>query len=203
MEDSSKLILSVQELRIVEDTQWILTKRDIIQKVYHLFNRQIPVIGNYFLSSDTNFPAKIRAAIPKISRGENYNGLPYVILDYPSVFEKDNIFALRTMFWWGNFFSASLLLSGIYKDKFAEIIYNNSDKIEAKIFICVHESPWQHHFEPSNFIKANEMEKAALEKLLLEREFVKVALMFDLKQWNNIESLLKTAYDKIFCIIKD
>ena len=32
----------------------------------------------------------------------------------PAVFSKENIFAIRTMFWWGNFFSISLHVSGKY-----------------------------------------------------------------------------------------
>jgi hypothetical protein len=51
----------------------------------------------------------------KISRGENYQLLPYIILDYPSYFSRNNIFAVRTMFWWGNFFSITLHLSGDHK----------------------------------------------------------------------------------------
>ena len=49
---------------------------------------------------------------PKIAKGENYLQLPYVLLDYPRCFDKENIFAIRTMFWWGNFFSITLHLSG-------------------------------------------------------------------------------------------
>ena len=48
----------------------------------------------------------------KISRGENYRGLPYLILDYPAYFSQKDIFAFRTMFWWGHFFQCRTTSTG-------------------------------------------------------------------------------------------
>jgi len=38
------------------------------------------------------------AIAPKISKGENYEGLPWVILDFPRYFDKENVFAIRCFF---------------------------------------------------------------------------------------------------------
>ena len=64
-----------------------------------------------------------------------------------------DIFAIRTMFWWGNFFSITLHLSGIYKTMFAQKIIACYELLkETDFFICVHEEQWQHHFEKDNYI---------------------------------------------------
>ena len=89
MADKTKIMLSEQEQQIVNDTQWILTKQAIIQKVYYLFNEQVPVITALFSGTNPEHTGKLLSAVPKISKGENYNGLPYVILDYPSLFDKE------------------------------------------------------------------------------------------------------------------
>ncbi len=34
------------------------------------------------------------------------------MLDYPRAFGRDSIFACRTFFWWGRFFSLTLHLAG-------------------------------------------------------------------------------------------
>ena len=203
MDDKSKLMLSEEELEIVNNTKWILTKQDIIQKVYQQFSNMVPEIRKEFLNAGIQFPDKIISAIPKISRGENYNGLPYVLLDYPSVFDKDEMFAFRTMFWWGNFFSVSLLLSGKYKDLFAEKILAKSVEFSKDLFICVHDNPWQHHFEQTNYIVFYNFEKTQVEDLINQKDFLKIALKFELKQWNNIDSLLKDACNKLISLIKD
>jgi hypothetical protein len=53
--------------------------------------------------------------VPKISRGEKYAHMPWVMLDYPRWFEPaTGHFAVRSFFWWGHFFSLRLQLSGQY-----------------------------------------------------------------------------------------
>ena len=62
---------------------------------------------------------------PKISKGENYKGLPWLVLDYPRYFNKEDIFAIRTLFWWGNFFSITLHISGKYKMRYEKKIIDS------------------------------------------------------------------------------
>ena len=122
MANGTKIALSEEELRVVTDTNWILTKQAITAKIYELFNQQVPVIRQKLDQLPVRFPPELIFSLPKISRGENYNGFPYVMLDYPAVFEKHKIFALRTMLWWGNFISVTLLLTGEYKDTYGSVI---------------------------------------------------------------------------------
>ena len=118
MDNDTKVMLSVGELAMANDKNAILTKQAILTKAACLFTAQIPIISNLFrelfVCNET-----LLAAIPKISKGENYNGFPYIILDFPSTFSKENIFAVRTMFWWGNFISITLHLKGSYKNMYA------------------------------------------------------------------------------------
>jgi len=59
---------------------------------------------------------------PRISKGENYKGLPWVVLDYPRCFGRDDVLAVRTLFWWGHYFSVTLHLKGSYKEMFLPVI---------------------------------------------------------------------------------
>ena len=118
MDNDTKVTLSVGELAMANDKNIILTKQAITAKAAALFNEQIPALSillqQIFIDDE-----KLISSVPKISKGENYNGFPYVIMDYPATFGKENIFALRTMFWWGNFISISLHLKGKYKEMYA------------------------------------------------------------------------------------
>lgn len=192
----------MQELEIVNDTSWILTKQEIIKKVYVLFNEQLPVISELFRNTNKEYPGKLLSAVPKISKGENYNGLPYVILDYPAIFQKENIFALRTMFWWGNFFSITLHLSGEFKEMYGRDIYTKARLIPNDLFVCVNDNAWQHHFEATNFIVISEVGSVE-EDLIHQQDFLKIALKFDLNRWNDIDSLLQTAYTKMIHLLID
>jgi hypothetical protein len=203
MADKTKIMLSEQEQQVVNDSSWILTKQAVIQKVYYLFNEQVNIIGKIFSGIQLNYPGKTVSVIPKISKGENYQGLPYVMLDYPSVFDKENIFALRTMFWWGNYFSITLQLSGHYKQIFSSETFIDSLQSIEGLYICIHSDPWQHHFESSNYISCSQLNKRAIEDLFNQKNFVKIALKYDLKQWNNIDNLLEAAYKKIIFLLRD
>ena len=154
MDDLTKITLSERELEKVMDKEWILTKRAVTEKVYVLLSDEIPVIKDLFAAAVIN-DEEIISSTPKIYKGENYQSFPYVTLDYPAVFGKENIFALRTMFWWGNFFSITLHLSGKYKELFFKKIAQNLQEETADLFICVNEDEWQHHFEPENYLPVN------------------------------------------------
>src|SRR5438105_15186190 len=115
--DRAKIRLSSKEMELVTNADWILTKNTIIEKTKILFGELQEVMTSTFNPVAANDYTRVP---PKISKGENYRGLPYLILDYPRLFEKENILAIRTMFWWGNFFSITLHLAGSYKKQHEE-----------------------------------------------------------------------------------
>ncbi len=204
MSDETKIMLSEQELEIVKDTNWILTKQEIIRKVYRLFNNQVSVINKSLYDINSGNTEAIRYGVPRISKGENYNGYPYVMLDYPATFNKEKILALRTMFWWGHFFSITLHLSGEYKEWYEERICSRLiESVGSDFFVCVNEDQWQHHFESSNYVELNQLGGAGLAYVFQEKDFLKIAIKIDLTNWNNIDSLLEAAYNKMIQLLRD
>src|SRR5580698_1124604 len=143
--NSAKIHLSADELLLVQNGEWILTKNTIIQKAYNLFGL---LAENLKSSINDYLPPEVAETMAKISRGENYNGLPYVMFDYPRLFTKKNVFAIRTFFWWANYFSVTLHLKGEYKEMFAETIFENiSLMTENNFYISVTEDEWQHDMD--------------------------------------------------------
>ncbi len=196
MANVTKITLSEEELRVVKDRSWILTKQAVTAKTYDLFNEQVPVIRKQLDLLPVSFPAELAFSLPKISRGENYKGFPYVMLDYPAVFKKDEIFALRTMLWWGNFISITILLSGDYKEKYSPVILQRCLQSPGDIYLCVHDDPWEHHFEQSNYRQIRTLHRSAVEKIIEEKTFLKLAIKLDLNSFNE-SSVLEKAYAKI------
>src|SRR5690349_18207930 len=109
----SKIHLSSAEAELMKNAAVLLTKNSVLEKIRQLLARvqeeQQAFAASHGLHSD---PFDIS---PKISRGENYLGLPYIILDYPRKSGGDGICFIRTMFWWGHFFSSTLHVSGSYR----------------------------------------------------------------------------------------
>jgi len=194
MPAASKLKLSPEELQLVSDPQWILTKRSIIETVNELFGQLAAAMQPHVAACGHYLPAAVVQPAPKMARGENYLQLPYVILDYPRCFEKENIFAIRTMFWWGNFFSVTLHLSGKYKTAFEKNILRALESGGQEYYICVNEEEWQHHFEPGNYRLAMDLDAGEKAALFARHRFIKIAVRFPLQQWNEMPALLENAF---------
>ena len=203
MNTFSKLMLSDEEQVLVNNTALILTKRKIMDQV-NLFMGIIHEHQQVVIDTEkTWLPATVVQSTAKIARGENYRELPYVLLDYPRCFDAVNIFAVRTLFWWGNFFSITLHLSGNYKERFQQKIVENIRSVEEELFVCIHENQWQHHFEADNYIQVNTLTQQDLQEIILKKDFVKLAVKFPLVPWVALPGLLDRSFLEIIKLLKD
>ena len=198
-----KIMLSDDELQLVNNTGWILTKRSVMEKVDQVLG-SIAENQKLIIENEKNWlPQEVIKFEPKISRGENYLQLPYMLLDYPRCFDTENIFAVRTMFWWGNFFSITLHLSGKYKIQFQQKIVNNINATTQELFICINENQWQHHFEADNYMAVKKLSGAALSDLVSKKPFIKVGIKFPLQPWDALPELLNKSFLEMIELLKD
>ncbi|GAB2825568.1 hypothetical protein [Ferruginibacter profundus] len=203
MTEVSKLTLSSGEMQLVTNTEWILTKRIIIDKVNLLFGAIAVAMQDIIEAEREYLPTAAIITAPKIAKGENYLQLPYVLLDYPRCFDRENIFAIRTMFWWGNFFSCTLHLSGTYKTMFKQALQNNSNAMrQHNLYLCTNNNEWEHHFEAGNYIAANTLDEEEINTALSQQHFIKVAAKFSLHQWNQMDVLLQKAFSDLLHLLK-
>ena len=203
MNNFSKLMLSDEEQQLVNNSDWILTKRVIIDKVQQFFG-DVSVIQKAILQNEKDWlPAAVLLSEAKISKGENYLQLPFLMLDYPRCFDADNIFAIRTMFWWGNFFSITIHLSGSYKLMYQENLIINFDKLkQCRFYLCINESQWHHHFEEDNYKAVDKLTQPETETIISQKQFIKLAVKFPLEQWDDIPALLEKNYKEMIEMLK-
>lgn len=196
MSEAAKIHLSTFETELVNNTEWIFTKQKIIEKVHHLFGLLQNSYKN-LLENNKGLPQEIlEKKGAKISKGENYNGLPYLILDYPAIFSKENIFAIRTMFWWGNFFSISLHLSGKYF-KYTKETENWFPYLrEKKFFVCINEKEWEHDFSPGNFISVNNLNEQQIAQII-SKPFFKTGKNIELSKWESAPYFFENTFGEI------
>jgi hypothetical protein len=184
--------LSARELDMVCNADIILTKNNIITKVYDLFG----ALSEYYIKEGKFLlPDEVQSVAPKISRGENYEGLPWVMLDYPRHFKGDDQFAVRTFFWWGNFISIALQLKGKYASQcnIANMITEMNDW-----YLCCNENEWQHHFREDNYKRLNSFSAGEINQL----PFVKLAAKMALTNFNDAEYFLRQRFDELMQGIK-
>jgi hypothetical protein len=199
--NAAKIQLSEEELQLVQNAAWVLTKNKIIQKVYELFGQLSEDMKTAL--EDAHLPMGILEVPAKISKGENYNGLPYVMLDYPRFFTNENIFAIRSFFWWGNYFSITLHLKGIYKTLFAGAIQKNKDLLSGKGYhICISGSEWRHELDDDHYLPISSIDAPAFEKICAQHSFLKLSAKIEFHEWNKSGMLFGKLFNTLLEAIK-
>ena len=183
----SKIHLSPAEIELMQNAEVILTKNRVLEKMKSLLEsvqqNQISYLQNYNLRNE------IFKVSPKISRGENYLGLPYLVLDYPRQSSGKNFFFIRTMFWWGNFFSCTLHLANNSKEIFKERI-KQSQRLLGDYYISVNDDAWVHHLKESDYKKINHLTKEQYEQSCESFDHIKIAGRHSLDEWEVMPSQL-------------
>ncbi|MCH8318909.1 MAG: hypothetical protein IIA88_10530 [Bacteroidetes bacterium] len=197
----SQPILSKKELSIITNTEFLLTKVKVIEKIKAQFARVRddlrPVINN----SGFSFPPKVDTKMGKISRGEYYKQLPFVVLDYPALFTSKSVFAFRTMFWWGNFFSFTLHLQGKALQNYRQNIIRHTDSIKGNTFICTNSTPWEYYYKKDNYILMDEMPHAALLEILEKAPFIKLSRKIKLSEFNELNSFCRESLSNFLSVL--
>ncbi len=201
---AAKIRLSQKEMELITNGDWILTKNAILKKTNHLLGSLQVSQQQYLDSFSSKLPAEIFLVSPKISKGENYKGLPYLMLDYPRHFDKENILAIRTMFWWGNFFSVTLHLSGVYKERAEQKILASWEALKKnEFYCCVNDDQWEHHFETNNYKPLSAIDFSDFKNLVRDKPFIKLANKIPLQQWDNAEESLFNFFKEITGLLVD
>ncbi len=203
MASVAKLILSDTELMFVQDKQFILAKQHIIAVVFDMFSILSENLQPVLQSRKVKLPGEMLYAVPKIYKGEQYLNFPYVMLDYPAVFSKESIFAVRHMFWWSNFFSVTLHVSGEYKEAFQQSINNNIAQNNQELYVCVNDNQWQHHFEDNNYVLVSSKNAREINAIFEKQSFLKIAMRFPISDWKNMLINLENGSLKLMKLLAD
>lgn len=191
-------IMTNQERQTIQNTKFFQLKRSATEKVIATFSSIQEKIKASKAFQNFPFPSEMDTEIGKISKGENYNGLPYVILDFPRFFSQKGVFAFRVMFHWGHGFYATLHLSGQYFDVFQLMITDIAQRfIDQDIWIFQADEEWIHEVEFPYFIEFDEM-KVHLRDWQTERRLLKIASRLELEEFNQLEDWAIGVFELFF-----
>lgn len=111
----------------------------------------------------------------KISKGENYQGFPYMILDFPRLFRHDRWFAYRTMIWWGHHVAFTFLLKGPEAERALRQLQRLPPaQWLLTDYVCISEDPWQHHFKPGYVQRLRELNSRDLSRRVAPLPYLKL-----------------------------
>jgi hypothetical protein len=180
--------LSQAEIELAANSDILLAKYNLLKKI----SAQLATLGKV---SETELNVK-HSPSAKVSRGENYKNLPFLMLDYPRIFEKENIFAFRTLFWWGKFVSCTLHLKGSYlvnfEKKLTPLILKLKNK---KVKIAIDGDEWNHDLFTPDYMK---LESLNIQTLNLNKvSYVKVSCFLPIEKLDELEDFYDSSLNSL------
>ena len=190
------------EEQLVKRPDWILTKNEVLRKIKVMLEALQADQQTY--ASEHVKPAlqPVFSIPPKISRGEQYRGLPWMVLDYPRLFTHGNTLAIRTLFWWGEQFSVTLHVDGVMKQHMEPALVKAFSLLRKHEYaICIHSDPWEHHFEKENYLPLAALNAQDYRNMLRSKSFIKVGRKFPLDNWDELPVLLNREYRRLLRLV--
>ena len=185
--------LSEKEMELVTNADFILTKNRIIDKVYEIFGDLSTAYLDTIERRGFLLPKEVVSISAKIYKGERYLELPYAMMDYPRYFTKQDSFAVRSFFWWGNFFSISLHLRGKYLRRYEKQILQHSGNVKFENwFLYTGYDEWDNRFNEDNFVPLFNYR----EHVDVSRDFLKISKKMSLENWSYAFNFFATAFDE-------
>jgi hypothetical protein len=183
-------------LDLITDKTLIYAKNDALNQIEERLRRLANSTRESFARHLTESPP------PKISKGENYEQLPYRLLDYPREFSTDTIFAFRTFFWWGNYVSCTLHLKGDFlkenKEQLIQLLYRWQ---YFNYYLSTQGNEWEHDLNSKHYSLLKEVNN--FDSLLEEAQFLKVSSQLHLSKINNLEDFYNSSLDHLLTPLFD
>lgn len=176
------------------DTDFLLTKQKIDDKLIALLIDYQQGSESFYKQFKDNLPVELRYKSSKVNKGQNYNGLPYWVVDLPSYFNKEDFFTFRLVIWWGNFISISLIASG----KFQKAInIDFSALVDQEVYYCINKSPWLLEHTSENLILIENKHLNTIHMHDLNAGFLKLSKRFELKELYKLNSISTSTFELI------
>jgi hypothetical protein len=190
---------SPDEISLIHDHRIFDLKAGIISKITRLFSGIEEQLHTDLESVKFDFPDNCRLRSGKISKGENYRNCPYLVLDYPRLFSKKDIFSIRTIFWWGHYFSNAFIIGGNSYHKYIDRFIEESERLrKTGWYLCVHHNPWKLELDDSNFRPFSDLSSAEIMEHMKRYTFLKVAAVYPVDQYRSLDTNTTAFTSRLF-----
>ncbi|AMS26941.1 hypothetical protein AEM51_07850 [Bacteroidetes bacterium UKL13-3] len=184
----STIKLTKHELDFASDTIYPETKHSVIQKTQQLF-----VDCGQKLSQNPLYQEYTQHNEFKITRGEQYQKLPYMVLDYPQIKGGNVDLVMRTMFWWGHYFSCNLIIKTTHLTT-----KQNTIAIQqlSKTRVLVGENLWEQDLYSTEFCKLSKLSFEDIKELISTRTYLKLSRKIALRNHTKLPNIIDKVYSE-------
>jgi hypothetical protein len=180
MTDSAKSpIWSDHDIQMINTVDVFLHKPAIMKKVEQRLNDLNQALIAELATDHRNFPDGIDVIKGQIARGENHKGFPFISLDMPQFFTKQDMFTFRTLFWWGHCLVFSLILKGDKLSHYLDtLLQQQQEPAWQDTHIAITPTPWEWNLSTENYIELPTQDIDYLQKQIKQIQFIKLCRFY-------------------------
>lgn len=175
---------SPKELSVLHDKNFFETKHSITNKWEQFLSHLATHIQNWVSTNNNALPDEVKQTTPKISKGENYQGMPYMVLDYPRLFGKEDTFAFRNILLWNRGLYSTWVFEGKYMNY---AIQNYLKQSSENLFLHQNTDKWIHEITQQDICLSAYSAKeliALLQKTQHTLGYLKFSCFLSFQEWN-------------------
>ena len=186
--------IAPDELALLKDQHFLKAKKQIDTKVTQLLLESQKSLIPWMEAREINLPDDVSLTPRKIAKGENYADMPYWVSDFPANMKATDLWSFRTVVWWGNYISFSLIIAGKYKTAIAPI-----DLLlqEPDLYFTIATSPWKLEFENEVVKPGLEMRDDEILQHFENHDFIKLSIKEKLENVNKLTDLTVVSFEKL------
>lgn len=185
----STINLTKKELLLAEDTNYLLSKQKLMGKLgdslQQLADGWIEKHADLLVVSASHGRSK------KLSKGENYRGLPYLVMDIPQISGPDFDLLFRVVFWWGHGLTLNLYLN-------TKIIEKIGVMGQTKTLIQTdNRFMWENDLTHKSFSKVKHLTETEWTSVLQQAGHIRLCKKVKLADYGKLEEKAKKWLEKI------
>jgi len=189
MSQKSTINLTNNQLNLISDTNYPIEKLKALQNIKLLLQQTADCIMQH-----NECKPFIFGVAAKLTHGENYLQLPYIIIDIPQLTSNKPHLNARVMFWWGNYFACQYFINQkiLYQFNLHDFIKHMADDA---VFIT--DNLWDNNIHSASWLKttANETQK---QEQFLQADIIKICAIMPILAYKNLPHFALNFYLKIF-----
>lgn len=192
-----------EEMRMICETDFFPAKAKIILKFHEEFMKLRDQLRMECKKTPlTAAPAGTDFETGQLVKGEKFHCFPYVYLDFPKFFSRDEMFTFRSFFWWGHSLRFCWFLSGTRLDQYQKsLLACHATLSNEGIFLSTADTPWEWGLEKPHAVFLDQIGKGHLKEILKDRPFLKLGRSAPLKSLEAQDTILQEGL-RIFNLLR-
>ncbi len=188
-------MLNDRQKAFITEKQNFILKGEVDTGINQLLYSFQEELSSLLETNQYQLPSKIGKAPFKVSRGNNHKGFPFQVIDYPSSLGQTNVYSFRSVIWYANFFSFSLLLKGEPKLKYESLLGRLVDK---GYTLSWKDDIWETEIIDDQSIKIKAETLNQVSGIYRSSEAVKIFRAYNLNQIDDFERLGVESFKEFF-----